>query len=99
MSFNDIVRSMFDGVAAHKHSKQGIKNEYARKFQNLNRTWDCWIGEASTPLLEVADLNDLLEHAQTPDDLNEILDHLYRHDATRVDPYKKIENKIIDRMW
>lgn len=50
-------------------------------------------------LYEVKDLRDLTNKAKKDDQYNTILDHLYKWDATRVDPYKEIENKIIDRMW
>jgi hypothetical protein len=91
--FNSFVWAIFQGY------KEAKDSNVDRKFKDLNRTWDCWIGEATTSLLEVSDLNRLLGEAKNKDHYNEILDHLYRHDATRVDPYKEIENKIIDRMW
>jgi hypothetical protein len=92
-SINGTVQSIFDGI------REARKDNYDRRFNDLNKTWNCWIGEASTPLLEVAELNDLLDHAKTKEHYDAILDHLYRHDATRVKPYKKIENKIIDQFW
>jgi hypothetical protein len=55
--------------------------------------------EKSWYLYEVKDLKELANKAKHDSQLNTVLDHLYKWDATRVDPYKDIENKIIDRMW
>jgi hypothetical protein len=89
MGFNDLVWSVFQGYKDYK------EKNIDKKFQDLNRSWDCWIGEAHTRLYEVDELN----QAETDDHYNAILDHLYRHDATRVDCFKEIENEIIKRMW
>lgn len=93
MGFNTFVWSIFQGY------KEAKDHNLDRRYQDLNRTWDCWIGEATTALYDVADLTDLVEQAKTDAHYNAILDHLYRHDATRVDYYKDIERKIIERMW
>jgi hypothetical protein len=50
-------------------------------------------------LYEVKDLRELTNKAKHDSQYNTILDHLYKWDATRVEPYKDIEYKIIDRMW
>jgi hypothetical protein len=50
-------------------------------------------------LYEVKDLRELTHKAKNDKQLNSVLDHLYKWDATRVDPYKAIEDKIIERMW
>ncbi|NYE07587.1 hypothetical protein F4694_004398 [Bacillus niacini] len=91
---NNFVWSLFQG---YKDAKK--ESEVDRSFEQLNWSMDCWIGETSTPLLEVSDLNELLNKAKHKDHLNQILDHLYRHDATRVAPYKNIEKKIIEKIW
>lgn len=82
MGFNDFVWSMFQGVKAHRESKD--------PYQELDKAWG---------LYEVEDLRELAEKARTKEHHNVVLDHLYKWDATRVDVYKDIENKIIDRMW
>lgn len=64
--------------------------ESRNPYKELDKSWY---------LYEVKDLRELTEQAKKKDDLNSVLDHLYKWDATRVDPYKDIENKIIDRMW
>lgn len=84
---------MFDGYKDAKDSNLD------KQFRDLNWKMDCWIGECTTPLLEVAEFKSMVEQAKTKEHYNELLDHLYRHDATRVDAYKKLEKKIINRMW
>lgn len=91
---NGFVKALFDGYKAGKE-----KGYYRRQFRDLNKTYDCWIGTASTRLLEVDELEDLLEHAEDKEDYESILDHMYRFDATRVGYYKRIEKKIINEMW
>jgi hypothetical protein len=90
---NNFVRSMFEGI------KEARSNNYSRKFSDLNMVMDCWIGNASTRLLEVDELNDLFNHATTKEQHESILDHMYRFDATRVGYYKQIEKKIINQYW
>lgn len=92
MGFNDIVRSMFDGY------KEARDSNIDRKFDQLNKP-NAWIKDSYIPLLEVAELNELLEQAKTEEHYNAILDHMYRFDATRVKPYKNIESKIIKHFW
>jgi hypothetical protein len=58
-------------------------------FNNLEKSY----------LLDVADLNELCDKAKTKGQHEAILDHMYRFDATRVDYYKRIEKKIINRYW
>lgn len=60
------------------------------KYDTLDKAWY---------LYEVKDLKELTSKAKSDKQLNSVLDHLYKWDATRVDPYKEIENQIIDRMW
>lgn len=93
MGMNDIIRAMFQGY------KEAKESNVDKQYRDLNWKMDCWIGETSTPLLEVADLNDLVNNATNDDQLNEVLEHLYRHDATRVSAYEKIERRIINKMW
>jgi hypothetical protein len=50
-------------------------------------------------LLDVSDLNELCDKAKNKQQHEAILDHMYRFDATRVDYYKRIEKKIINRYW
>jgi hypothetical protein len=59
-------------------------------FEQLEKSWY---------LYEVRDLRKLEREAKTKEQDEMILDHLYKWDATRVDYYKKIENKIIQRHW
>jgi hypothetical protein len=90
---NNFVWSLFQGY------KDARKGNVDKEFQQLNWSMDCWIGECSAPLLEVAELNQLLDKAHSKEHYESMLDHLYRHDATRVKPYKNIEKKIIHRLW
>ena len=92
MGINDIVRSMFDGY------KEARDSNTDRRFDQLNKP-NAWIKDSYMPLLEVDDLDELLKEAKTKEQYNAILDHMYRHDATRVKPYKQIENKIIKHFW
>ena len=71
---------------------QGYKavKESRDPYKELDKAWY---------LYPIDDLNNLTTHAKKDDQYNAILDHMYKWDATRVDYYKDIENKIIDRMW
>lgn len=93
MSMNDIIRSMFAGY------KEAKKENVDKEYSDLNWKMNCWIGETSTPLRDVSDLRELVDKATNNEQLNEVLDHLYRHDATRVSAYEKIERRIINKMW
>ena len=84
MGFNDFLRSCFQGAAEARRD-----TFYPRKFREMESSF----------LFGVDELEDMLNHAKNKDQYNTILDHMYRFDATRVDYYKDIENKIIDRMW
>lgn len=58
--------------------------------------------EKSPFLYEVDDLNDLANQANTREQYEAVLDHIYRFDAASEGPFgyfKRIEYKIIDRMW
>ena len=70
---------------------QGVKEAKEKDpYRQLEKSW--W-------LYDVSELRELTENACTKEQHNVVLDHLYKWDATRVDVYKDIENKIIDRMW
>jgi hypothetical protein len=71
---------------------QGYKSvkESRNPYEELDKAWY---------LYEVKDLRKLIKDAKNDTQLNHVLDHLYKWDSTRVDPYKELENKIIDRMW
>lgn len=83
---------MFEGA------KDARNSNYDRKFDQLN--WENpWVKNTGTPLMGVDDLQDLMKQAKTKEHYNAILDHMYRHDATRVKSYKKIEDNIIKHFW
>jgi hypothetical protein len=87
MGFNDLLRSIFQGVAEAKQ-----ESYYPRRFRELE----------TSRLLEVDELEDMLQHARSKEQLDLILDHLYRFDACELGEfgyYKKIERKIIERLW
>lgn len=71
---------------------QGYKEVKEKRdpYKELEKAWY---------LYEVKDLRKLIQGAKNDTQLNHVLDHLYKWDSTRVDPYKELENKIIDRMW
>lgn len=83
LGFNSIVKAIFDGYQEAKKYNYNPYNEL----------------EKSHRLFEVAELNDLCDKAKTKKQHEQILDHMYRFDATRVDYFKQIEKKIIDRYW
>lgn len=63
------------------------------------REWD-FEELGQTPFLfSSGHLEGLRERATRKHEFESILDHMYRHNATEVDSYKNIENKIIDRYW
>lgn len=90
---NGIVRAMFDGY------KEAKSDDLDAEFEKLNWSMDCWIGDATTGLYDVSELKALLARAKTKEHYEAILEHMYRHDATRVGYYKNIENQIINKMW
>jgi hypothetical protein len=70
---------------------QGVKQAKEQDpYRQLEKSW--W-------LYDVSELRELADKAKTKQQQEIVLDHLYKWDATRVDYYKNIENKIIDRMW
>jgi hypothetical protein len=85
VGFNDLVWAMFEG---YKEAKKDTSHQ--RKMEEMKRT---------SYLFSSAELNDLYKNAETDDDYNAILDHMYRHDATEVSSYRRIEKKIINHMW
>ena len=93
---NGIIGAFFQGLREARKD-----TEIERKFRDLNKTMDCWIGTASTRLLEVDELDYLVDHARDDDDYNSILDHMYRFNATEAELgyFKEIEKKIIHKMW
>lgn len=86
MSFNDIVRSIFEGVREAKQDSY-----YPRKFKELETGF----------LFGVDELDDMVDHAEDKEDYESILDHMYRFNATEgeLGYYKGIEKKIIDKYW
>jgi hypothetical protein len=71
---------------------QGYKEvkESRDPYEVLEKAWQ---------LYDIDTLNELTNRAKKPDQYNIILDHMYQYDATRVNYYKDIERKIIERMW
>jgi hypothetical protein len=71
---------------------QGYKEVKDKRnpYEELDKAWY---------LYEVKDLRNLVQSAKSDTQLNSVLDHLYKWDATRVDPYKDIETKVIHKMW
>lgn len=82
---NNFIKSVFDGYAEATKDKRR-----KRAYEELEQT----------PFLFSSKyLNELHEEAETKDEYESILDHMYRHDATEVDSYYDIEKKIINRYW
>lgn len=80
-----IVRSVFDG---YKEATKGKRKKLA--FDELDRT---------PFLFSSGYLNEMYEQAHDKEEYESILDHMYRHEATDIDSYKSIENKIVDKFW
>jgi hypothetical protein len=83
LGFNGLVKAIFDGYADAKRESRNPFNELEKSYL----------------LFDVSDLNDLCSKAKTKQQHESILDHMYRFDATRVDYYKRIENRIINHYW
>lgn len=83
LAVNGFIKAIFNG---YREAKEYNHNP----FNELERT---------SLLFDVADLNNLCDKAKTKEHHEAILDHMYRFDATRVDYYKRIEKKIINRYW
>lgn len=84
MSF---LRSIFQ---AYNDSDHGKEKKRARPFRELD----------GFPMLHSSNyLNSLISKAKTDDELDLILDHLYKFDTLDIDSYKKVEQKIIDKRW
>jgi predicted TIM-barrel fold metal-dependent hydrolase len=88
MGMNDIIRAMFEGYKDVKH-----QNRYRNRFEEMKTT---------NLLFDVDDVNDMINHAETKEEFNTILDHMYRFNATEEGPfgyYERLERKIINKMW
>lgn len=83
IKLNGFVKALFDG---YKEAKSYNHNP----FNELENTWR---------LFSVSELNGLYKEAETKEQHELILDHMYRFDATSVPRYKRIEDKIIERYW
>lgn len=93
MKYHQKERGIYVGFNDLVHSIfQGVKaaKESRDPYEELEKAWY---------LYEVKDLRYLTDKANKDDQYNTVLDHLYKWDATRVEPYKAIEDKIIERMW
>lgn len=83
--YNRLLGSIFEGY------KEATKDK--RKKQSFDLL-------DSTPFLHSSEyLGGLFDMAEDKEDYETILDHLYRHEATEVDSYASIEQKIIDKYW
>lgn len=87
LPLNGFVRSLFDG---YKSAKE--KSYYPRKFEEMRKT---------NRLFEVDELEDMYKNAEDKEDYEDILDHMYRFNATegQLGYYKRIEKKIINDFW
>ena len=84
MSF---LKSLFQ---AYNSSEYGKEKKRGRPFKELD----------GYPMLHSSKyLNILANEAKTDDELDLVLDHLYKFDTLEIDSYKKVEQKIIDRRW
>ena len=84
MSF---FRSLFQ---AYNGSDYGKEKKRSRPFRELD----------GFPMLHSSNyLNNLITQAETDDELDLILEHLYKFDTLDIESYKNVEQKIIDRRW
>lgn len=75
---------------AYNESDFGKEKKRGRPFRELD----------GFPMLHSSKyLNELAKQAKTDDELDLILDHLYKFDTLDIDNYKKVEQKIIDMRW
>lgn len=44
-------------------------------------------------------LNEMYDEANSKDEYETILDHMYRHEATEIESYADIEERIINKYW
>lgn len=88
MGILDILNS---GLQAYFDATKESKQEQLRKqkFDELGHT----------PFLFSSNyLNEIMDDCETKEDYEQLLDHMYRHNATEVESYWKIENDIIDHL-
>lgn len=83
LGFNSFVKAIFDGYREARAYNHNPFNDLEKSYL----------------LFDVADLSELCDKAKNKQQHEAILDHMYRFDATRVDYYKRIEKKIINRYW
>lgn len=84
MSF---LKSIFQ---AYNESDYGKKRKKEKLFRDLEHF----------PMLHSSKyLNILIDEAETEEQHDLILDHLYKFDTLDVDSYKKVEQKIVDKRW
>lgn len=84
MSF---LNSLFQ---AYNSSDYGKEKQRGRPFKELD----------GYPMLHSSKyLNILANEAKTKDEMDLVLDHLYKFDTLEIDAYKEVERKIIERRW
>ncbi|MCK6203913.1 hypothetical protein KZX50_00430 [Bacillus infantis] len=82
---NSIVKSFFDG---YHEAKKDEKRDW--QYKELEQT----------PFLFSSNyLDEMYEGASDKQEYENILEHLYRHNATEIDSYAEIEQKIINKYW
>jgi hypothetical protein len=87
MSFYELGRDVFSVIA---NSKRYRKKQKEQKFQELS----------DTPFLFSSHyLESLLQECETKEDYEAIWEHIYRHNASEVESYSRLEKKIIHQLW
>ena len=75
---------------AYNDSELGKEKKRSRPFRELE----------GFPMLHSSNyLNSLIPKAKTEDELDLILEHLYKFDTLDIENYKKVEQKIINKRW
>lgn len=85
MMFDNFIKSVFEGYSTSPSTQEKRRKRLIDELE--------WY----PMLFSSGHLNDVLEQSETKEEHEAILDYLYRFNATEVDSYQQIEQKIIDK--
>lgn len=86
---SQFVKSLFDGYKT-AHTPYSDKCKREDTFNELEKT---------PFLFSSSYLNEMYEEASNKSEYETILDHMYRHEATEIESYADIEERIINKYW
>lgn len=69
-------------------------------YADRRKKEDAFLELEKTPFLFSSSyLNEMCDDASNKNEYETILDHMYRHEATEIESYADIEERIINKYW